>query len=150
MAHHVTSYATGIDKAIAIKVPKNAISIVSNIAKIKLFRFEKSGGNILLKISPKYFEESENNSIKLISKSIVTKISEAMQKIEDAAGSEIDNTEDYMLVCSALMAVTRNMYVETLGPADTIQMFEAVADSIMATEEMIKEFGRDYPKPTIH
>jgi gluconate kinase len=80
----------------------------------------------------------------------LTKISEAMQKIEDAARSEIDNTEDYMLVCSALMAVTRNMYVETLGPADTIQMFEAVADSIMATEEMIKEFGRDYPKPTIH
>ena len=73
-----------------------------------------------------------------------------MQKIEDAARSEIDSTEDYMLVCSALMAVTRNMYVETLGPADTIQMFEAVADSIMATEEMIKEFGRDYPKPTIH
>jgi gluconate kinase len=80
----------------------------------------------------------------------LTKISEAMQKIEDAARSEIDSTEDYMLVCSALMAVTRNMYVETLGPADTIQMFEAVADSIMATEEMIKEFGRDYPKPTIH
>ena len=65
----------------------------------------------------------------------LTKISEAMQRIEDAARSEIDNTEDYMLVCSALMAVTRNMYVETLGPADTIQMFEAVADSIMATEE---------------
>ena len=80
----------------------------------------------------------------------LTKISEAMQRIEDAARSEIDNTEDYMLVCSALMAVTRNMYVETLGPTDTIQMFEAVADSIMATEEMIKEFGRDYPKPTIH
>ena len=73
-----------------------------------------------------------------------------MQRIEDAARSEIDSTEDYMLVCSALMAVTRNMYVETLGPTDTIQMFEAVADSIMATEEMIKEFGRDYPKPTIH
>ena len=80
----------------------------------------------------------------------LTKISEAMQRIEDAARSEIDSTEDYMLVCSALMAVTRNMYVETLGPTDTIQMFEAVADSIMATEEMIKEFGRDYPKPTIH
>jgi len=80
----------------------------------------------------------------------LTKISEAMQRIEDAARGEIDNTEDYMLVCSALMAVTRNMYVESLGPADTIQMFEAVADSIMATEEMIKEFGKDRPKPTIH
>ena len=79
----------------------------------------------------------------------LTKISEAMQKIEDAARSEIDSTEDYMLVCSALMAVTRNMYIESLGPADTIQMFEAVADSIMATEEMIKEFG-SYEKPTIH
>lgn len=80
----------------------------------------------------------------------LTKISEAMQKIEDAARSEIENTEDYMLVCSALMAVTRNMYVESLGPADTVQMFEAVADSIMATEEMIKEFGGEHIKPTIH
>lgn len=72
-----------------------------------------------------------------------------MQKIEDAARSGIKDTDDYMLVCSALMAVTRNMYIESLGPADTIQMFEAVADSIMATEEMIKEFG-SYEKPTIH
>ncbi len=80
----------------------------------------------------------------------LTKISEAMQRIEDVARSEINDMEDHMLVCSALMAVTRNMYIESLGPADTIQMFEAVADSIMATEEMIKEFGTDYPKPTIH
>ena len=80
----------------------------------------------------------------------LTKISEAMQKIEDAARSEIENTEDYMLVCSALMAVTRNMYVESLGPADTVQMFEAVADSIMATEELIIEFGGVHIKPTIH
>jgi|TARA_R100001463_G_scaffold134308_2_gene196381 hypothetical protein len=79
----------------------------------------------------------------------LTKISEAMQKIEDAARSGIKDTDDHMLVCSALMAVTRNMYIESLGPNDTIQMFEAVADSILATEEMIKEFG-DYEKPTIH
>jgi uncharacterized membrane protein (GlpM family) len=54
-----------------------------------------------------------------------------------------------MLVCSSLMAVTRNMYLEGLGPIDTVQMFEAVADSIIATEEMLKKF-KDYPKPTLH
>jgi len=79
----------------------------------------------------------------------LTKISESMQKIEEAARSEINTTEDYMLVCSSLMAVTRNMYIEALGPQDTVQMFEAVADSIIATDEMLKQF-QDYPKPTIH
>jgi hypothetical protein len=77
------------------------------------------------------------------------KISEAMQKIEEVARQEIRTSEDYMLVCSSLMAVTRNMYLEGLGPIDTVQMFEAVADSIIATEEMLKKF-KDYPKPTLH
>ena len=79
----------------------------------------------------------------------LTKISDAMQKIEEVARSEIKNSEDYMLVCSSLMAVTRNMYLEGLGPMDTVQMFEAVADSIIATEEMLKQF-KDSPAPTIH
>ena len=79
----------------------------------------------------------------------LTKISNAMSKIEEAARSEISTTEDFMLVCSALMAVTRNMYVEGLGPQDAVQMFEAAADSIMITEEILSEFG-DYTKPTIH
>jgi|TARA_R100001530_G_scaffold57970_2_gene42119 hypothetical protein len=79
----------------------------------------------------------------------LTKISDAMQKIEEVARSEIKNSEDYMLVCSSLMAVTRNMYLEGLGPMDTVQMFEAVADSIIATDEMLKQF-KDYPTPTIH
>jgi hypothetical protein len=79
----------------------------------------------------------------------LTKISTAMQKIEEAAREEIKTSEDYMLVCSSLMAVTRNMYLEGLGPIDTIQMFEAVADSIIATDELLKEFN-DYPKATIH
>jgi len=79
----------------------------------------------------------------------LTKISDAMQKIEEVARSEIKNSEDYMLVCSSLMAVTRNMYLERLGPMDTVQMFEAVADSIIATDEMLKQF-KDYPTPTIH
>ena len=79
----------------------------------------------------------------------LTKISTAMQKIEEAAREEIKTSEDYMLVCSSLMAVTRNMYLEGLGPMDTVQMFEAVADSIIATDELLKEFN-DYPKATIH
>ncbi len=79
----------------------------------------------------------------------LTKISTAMQKIEEAAREEIKTSEDYMLVCSSLMAVTRNMYLEGLGPIDTVQMFEAVADSIIATDELLKEFN-DYPKATIH
>ena len=79
----------------------------------------------------------------------LTKISTAMQKIQEAAREEIKTSEDYMLVCSSLMAVTRNMYLEGLGPIDTVQMFEAVADSIIATDELLKEFN-DYPKATIH
>ena len=79
----------------------------------------------------------------------LTKISTAMQKIEEAAREEIKTSEDYMLVCSSLMAVTRNMYLEGLGPIDTVQMFEAVADSIIATDELLKEFN-EYPKATIH
>ena len=35
------------------------------------------------------------------------KISDSMKKIEDLVRSEIKTQEDYMLVCSSLMAVTR-------------------------------------------
>lgn len=79
----------------------------------------------------------------------LTKISSTMQKLEEVARQEIKTSEDYMLVCSSLMAVTRNMYLEGLGPMDTVQMFEAVADSIIATDEILKQF-KDYPKATIH
>ena len=40
----------------------------------KSLLIEKSRGKILLRISPKYLEESENNSIKFISKSIIIKV----------------------------------------------------------------------------
>tara|TARA_B110001454_G_scaffold144342_1_gene133999 strand:- start:36 stop:254 length:219 start_codon:yes stop_codon:yes gene_type:complete len=45
--------ANGIDKMIAIKVPSMAISIVSIIENINELKLEKSGGNILEKISVK-------------------------------------------------------------------------------------------------
>ena len=79
----------------------------------------------------------------------LTKIAEAMHKVEEVARSEIKTQADYMLVCSGLMAVTRNMYLEALGPYDTMHMFQAVADSIIATEEMLQEFKND-PPPTLH
>ena len=54
-----------------------------------------------------------------------------------------------MAVCSALMAVTRNMYLESLSIEETAQIFTAVADTMFATEEMLYKF-KDLPKPTIH
>ena len=77
------------------------------------------------------------------------KISDSMKKIEDLVRREIKTQEDYMLVCSALMAVTRNMYADSLGPQDTAKMFQAVADSFYAVEEFLDKF-RPEEKPTIH
>jgi len=48
-------------------------------------------------------------------KSKVDKIATAMKKIEDVANSEINNQEEYLQVCGAMLAVTRNMYVDALG-----------------------------------
>ena len=71
----------GIDKTIAIKVPSIAISIVSIIEYTNSLKFEKSGGNILDKISVKYLKESMKRFIKLISRSIVTTVSNAIVEI---------------------------------------------------------------------
>ena len=72
-----------------------------------------------------------------------------MQKIEEVAREEIKTAEDYMLVCSSLMAVTRNMYADALGPVDASKVFHAAADSFGITEEIL-EMLRNEPKPTIH
>ena len=77
------------------------------------------------------------------------KINDSMKKIESLVRSEIKTREDYMLVCSALMAVTRNMYADSLGPHDTAKMFKAVAESFHAVEEFLDRF-RPEEKPTIH
>ena len=73
------------------------------------------------------------------------KISEVMQKVEEFAKKEIKCPEDTLLVASALLAVTRNIYVAQLGIEDTARMFEAVADSFIMTEKFIEHL-----KPTIH
>ena len=78
------------------------------------------------------------------------KLSTVMQKVEQLAKDEISSPEDYLQVCGALLAVTRNMYVEALGPVDTSRMFEAVAQSFHIQEEIIEVFQREGKPPTIH
>ena len=90
----------------------------------------------------------ESQGIRQMDRALI-KISDSMKKIESLVRSEIKTREDYMLVCSALMAVTRNMYAESLGPQDTAKMFQAVADSFYAVEEFLDKF-RPEEKPTIH
>ena len=78
------------------------------------------------------------------------KLSTVMQKVEQVAKEEISIPEDYLQVCGALLAVTRNMYVEALGPYDTARMFEAVAGTFHIQEDLMEVFRRDGEKPTIH
>tara|TARA_R100000008_G_scaffold20444_1_gene10657 strand:+ start:623 stop:877 length:255 start_codon:yes stop_codon:yes gene_type:complete len=78
------------------------------------------------------------------------KISSVMQKVEQLVYDETkDDPDDFMLACSALMAVTRNMYIQSLGVEDTAKMFNAVADSVNITEGLLNSI-RDQHKPTIH
>ena len=83
-------------------------------------------------------------------KNKVEKIASSMKKIEDAAHSEINSEDEYLQVCGALLAVTRNMYVEALGPQGAARMFQEVANTFMIQEELISEFFYDDEKPTIH
>ena len=78
------------------------------------------------------------------------KLSTVMQRIEQVAKEEISSPEDFLQVCGALLAVTRNMYVEALGPYDTARMFETVAHSFHIQEDIIEVFRRDGEKPTLH
>tara|TARA_R100001377_G_scaffold44832_1_gene25593 strand:- start:97 stop:339 length:243 start_codon:yes stop_codon:yes gene_type:complete len=76
----------------------------------------------------------------------INKITDVMKKAEELVNEEIKKSpEDAILIASALMAVTRNLYVSALGIEGTAHMFETVADSFVETEEFIQQF-----KPTIH
>ena len=79
----------------------------------------------------------------------IEKMSIVMQRVEQVAKEEISSNEEYLQVCGALLAVTRNMYVEALGPFDASRMFEAVAQSFHIQEELV-EFFREGEKPTLH
>jgi len=82
-------------------------------------------------------------------KSKVDKIASAMKKFEDLANSEIKSNEEYLQVCGALLAVTRNMYVEALGPHGASRMFQEVANTFIVQEELLERYY-DVEKPTIH
>ena len=91
--------------------------------------------------------QNQNQTDKI--KKQLEKLSTVMQRIEQVAKEEISSNEEYLQVCGALLAVTRNMYVEALGPFDASRMFEAVAQSFHIQEELI-EFFREGENPTIH
>ena len=75
----------------------------------------------------------------------IAKINKAMTAFEKAARAEIKTDDDKLLVASALMAVTRNLYIETLGPQDTAHIFASIVESFDIMEEMLEQY-----KPTIH
>ena len=75
----------------------------------------------------------------------IVKINEAMVAIEKVARLQIKTEEDRLLVANALMAVTRSLYVDTLGPVDTARIFASIVDSFEVMEEMLREH-----RPTLH
>ena len=92
--------------------------------------------------------QDQNQTDKI--KKQLEKLSTVMQRIEKVAREEISTREDYLQVCGALLAVTRNMYVEVLGPFDTARMFDAAANSFQMQEDLLEVFHRDGKPPTIH
>jgi len=78
------------------------------------------------------------------------KIAKVMQKAEEFAMREINgNSDDQLLVAAGLAAVTRNLYINALGPEEAQKVFEVMLDSFIVADEII---GGVYThqKPTIH
>ena len=75
----------------------------------------------------------------------IVKINDTMIGLEKAARGQIKTDDDKLLVASALMAVTRNLYVEAVGPRDTAHIFATVVDSFEMMEELLEQY-----KPTYH
>ena len=75
----------------------------------------------------------------------IVKINDTMIALEKVARTQIKTNEDKLLVASALMAVTRNLYVEAVGPRDTAHIFATVVDSFEMMEELLEQY-----KPTYH
>ena len=75
----------------------------------------------------------------------IVKINDTMTALEKVARSQIKTDGDKLLVASALMAVTRNLYVEAVGPRDTAHIFATIVESFDMMEDMLRQY-----KPTIH
>ena len=80
----------------------------------------------------------------------ISKIAEVMKKAEKLVVEEIEGKpEDQLVVAAGLMAVTRNLYVNVLGPEEAQKVFEVMLDSFILAEEIYLEVGQN-GKPTIH
>ena len=80
----------------------------------------------------------------------ISKITEVMQKAEKLVMEEVNGKpEDQLIVAAGLMAVTRNLYIQTLGPEEAQKVFEVMIDSFIIADEIYLEVGQN-GKPTIH
>ena len=73
----------------------------------------------------------------------VKKISDSMQEIDELAKSSSKKSEDKLLVCAALLAVTRQHYIEALGEAHTSFIFQSVVESF----DYLNGYGVDLDAP---
>ena len=80
----------------------------------------------------------------------INKITEVMQKAEKLVMEEVNGKlEDQLVVAAGLMAVTRNLYINALGPEEAQKVFEVMIDSFIMADEIYLQAGQ-YVKPTIH
>ena len=80
----------------------------------------------------------------------ISKIAEVMKKAEKLVVEEIKGKpEDQLVVAAGLMAVTRNLYVNVLGPEEAQKIFAVMLDSFILADEIYLEVGQQ-GKPTIH
>ena len=80
----------------------------------------------------------------------INKITEVMQKAEKLVMEEVNGKlEDQLVVAAGLMAVTRNLYINALGPEEAQKVFEVMIDSFIMADEIYLQAGQ-YGKPTIH
>ena len=80
----------------------------------------------------------------------ISKITEVMQKAEKLVMEEVNGKpEDQLVVAAGLMAVTRNLYIQTLGAEEAQKVFEVMIDSFIMADEIYLQAGH-YDKPTIH
>jgi|TARA_R110000824_G_scaffold203667_2_gene388194 hypothetical protein len=76
----------------------------------------------------------------------IKKISDSMQELDQLAKSLVKNPEDALLVCAALMAVTRQHYVEELGSEQTSFIFQSVVESF----DFMTALEQEFKQHTIH
>jgi len=80
----------------------------------------------------------------------ISKITEVMQKAEKLVMEEVNGKpEDQLVVAAGLMAVTRNLYIQTLGPEEAQKVFEVMIDSFIVADEIYWQ-ANQHGKPTIH